>query len=278
VRPGPWLLLLPLLLSPPALAREHLGEDALQRRTLVIAPRPGEVPPLELHVGPHVATLVVFEAPLRLGAVTYEAAPGHPRIIPTDDETLIIVPGGALAEGERIALTVETEPGAEPLRFVLVTRRGEVDMRVRVVRAKASLEEDSTDAIAQQLLASPEARSTLTVSREMVDQKYRVARGQVESQIWMGRRFFATLAVRGRKPSTPPWRLAQARLRATLADGVLLEWPAQLVTGAQGVIRRRHIATSLLPEGASRLELALDDQDSPGTFQPLAMEEAPTSP
>jgi hypothetical protein len=244
----------------------------------VIAPHPGEVPPLELHVGAHVATLVVFEAPLRLGAVTYEAAPGHPRLIPTDDETLIIVPGGALAEGERIALTVETGPGAEPLRFVLVTRRGEVDMRVRVVRARESLEEDSTDAIAQQLLAAPEARSMLTRSREMTNRESQVARGQVESLLWMGRRFFATLAARGIKPGTPPWRLVQARLRATLADGVLLEWSAQLITGAKGVIRRRHIATSLLPEGASRLELALDDQDSPGTFQPLEMEEAPTSP
>jgi hypothetical protein len=94
----------------------------------------------------------------------------------------------------------------------------------------------------------------------------------------MERRFFATVAMRSRKKGTSPWRLDQARLRATLADGVLLEWPAHLVSGEAGPKRQRHILTGVLPEGASRLELALDGENSPGAFQPLPLEEVRTRP
>ena len=72
--------------------------------------------------------------------------------------------------------------------------------------------------------------------------------------------------------------LEMARLRATLEDGVLLEWPAHLFSGEAGSIRQRHILTGVLPESASRLELALDGVDSPGTFQPLPLEEARMRP
>ncbi len=200
------------------------------------------------------------------------------QLVPMSDGSLIIVPTTDLAEGEQVPLTVEAGPGAEPLRFVLVTGRDAVDLQVRVVKGEPSADEAALEPLARSLLAAPDSRATLALPQETVDLQPRASRGEVEALLWMERRFFATVAVRSRRKGAPPWSLVQARLRATLADGVLLEWPAHLVSGAAGSIRQRHILTGVLPEGASRLELALDGKDSPGAFQPLPLEEARVRP
>lgn len=160
-----------------------------------------------------------------------------------------------------------SSPGATPWIF-----------QVRVVQGEPSADEAALETLARSLLAAPDGRATLAVPQQAVDVEPRLSRGEVESVLWMERRFFATVAVRSRKKGSPPWRLVQARLRATLADGVLQEWPAHLLSGESGPIRQRHVLTGVLPEGASRLELALDAEDSPGTFQPLPLEEARIRP
>jgi hypothetical protein len=277
VRPGSWLLFLSLLLSAPVAAQVRLDSPWIRRRTLVAPARPGEVPPLELGVRAGVASLVLFEAPLSPGAAQLPVDEKRIQMVTTSDGSLIIVPTTNLAEDEQVPLTVEAGPGTQPLRFVLVTRRDAVDMQVRVVNSKDSADEASVESLARSLLAAPDARATLTVPRETVDLEPRVSRGRVESVLWMGRRFFATVGVRSRRKGAPPWKPVQARLRATLTDGVLLEWPAHLLSGAAGMSRQRHILIGVVPEGASRLELALDGEDSPGAFQPLP-EEVPTPP
>jgi hypothetical protein len=278
VRPGSWLLALSLLLSAPAAAQVRLDSPWIRRRLLVAPVRPERVPPLELQVRAGVAALVLLEAPLSLGAVKLPVDEKRIQLVPMEDGSLIIVPTTDLAEGEQVPLTVEAVPGAEPLRFVLVTRRDAVDLQVRVVKGEPSADEAALEPLARSLLATPDGRATLAVPQRTVDLGPRISRGEAESVLWMGRRFFATVAVRSRKKGAPPWRLVQARLRATLADSVLLEWPAHLLSGEAGPIRQRHILTGVLPEGASRLELALDAEDSPGTFQPLPLEEARTRP
>ncbi|QRK08405.1 DUF2381 family protein [Archangium violaceum] len=278
MRPGPWLLLLSLLLSTLASAQDPPNEQAFQWRTLVAPARPDEVPPLELHIRAGVATLVRFEAPLRLGAMRHPAHEERIQLVRMNDETLIIISTTNLAEGEQIPLIVEAGPGARPLRFVLITRHDTVDVQVRVVLGQVSDDGAEAESMARNLLAAPDARATLAVPRETVNSDPRESRGQVQSLLWMGRRFFATVTVHSRKKGAPPWRLVQARLRATLPDGTLLEWPAHLTSGTASPIRQRYIVTDLLPEGASRLELALDGQDSPGAYQRLPMEEVPTRP
>ncbi len=279
MRPVPWFLLLPwLLLSLPAAAQEGAHGQVLQRRILVAPARPGEVPPLELHVATGVATLVQFEAPLKRGALKLPEGTEHIQLGPMGEDALVILPTRNLSDEERVPLTVDAEPGAEPLRFVLVTRRGVADVQVRVVPAPCAPDEDGAELMARSLLESPDARPRLVLPREQVKRTPRDSQGQVESVLWLGQRFFAPLSVRSRKEGTPPWRLVQARMRATLTDGVLLEWPARLFSREAGSIRQRHILTSLLPEGASRLELALDGEDSPGDFRPLALEEEAPRP
>nr|QKW93637.1 hypothetical protein [Cystobacter sp.] len=278
MRPGPWILLPSLLLSTLASARDQPDEQAFQWRTLVAPAQPDEVPPLELHIRSGVATLARFEAPLQLGATRLPAHEERIQLVRMNDETLVVVTTTNLAEGEQVPLTVETGPGAEPLRFVLITRHDTVDVQVRVVLGQVSDHGAEAESMARSLLAAPDARATLAVPRETVNFDPRESRGQVQSLLWMGRRFFATVAVLNRKKGSPSWRLVQARLRATLPDGTLLEWPAHLTSGTTSPFRQRYIVTDLLPEGALRLELALDGQDSPGAFQRIPFEEVPTRP
>jgi hypothetical protein len=171
---------------------------------------------------------------------------------------------------------VDAGPGAEPLRFSLVSQRDAVDVQVRVVLAAPSSEEDSAEALAQHLLDSPEARVTHFVPQKVVRMPV-PSRAELGSVLWMGRRFFATVLVR-RQEGVPPWHLMQVRLRVTLTDGSFLEWPARLRSGAPGAWRQRHVFTGLLPESASRPELALDGEDAPGGFQPFPEDEEPGSP
>ncbi|WP_239470334.1 DUF2381 family protein [Archangium violaceum] len=236
------------------------------------------MPPLELHLAPGVATVVEFEAPLLAGFEPPVCDGGFVQISRLNEGAWVFVATPALPADAPVLLTVNAEDGAEPLRFSLVTRGDAVDLWVRVVRAPASTDEDGAELMARRLLDAPDARATLAVPQEVAELNAHDSRGQVESVLWLGRRFFATVAVRSRKKGAPPWRLVQGRLRVMLADGVLLEWPAHVLSGGANAIGQRHVLTGLLPEGASRLELALDGQDSPGTFQPLRLEEALSRP
>nr|QKW93604.1 hypothetical protein [Archangium sp.] len=278
MRPGSWILVLSLLLSAPAAAQARLDSPWIRRRMLVVPLHPEQVPPLDLQVRAGVASLLLFEAPLKRGAMTLPEDEKRLQLVPMDDGSLIILPITDLPEGTQVPLSVETGPGTEPLHFALVTRPDAVDLQVRVVEGEPSAEEAAVAALARNLLSTADGRATLAIPQRTVDLETRASRGQAESVLWMEQRFFATVAMRSRKKGTSPWRLVQARLRATLTDGVLLEWPAHLFSGEAGAIRQRHILSGVLPEGASRLELALDGEDSPGAFQPLPLEEVRMRP
>ncbi|PTL81343.1 DUF2381 family protein [Vitiosangium sp. GDMCC 1.1324] len=276
MRPGPWLLL-SLLLSTLAVARNGSGGRSFQIRTLVAPSRPGEVPPLELHASAGLTTLVLFGSPLKSGAVELLEGSGSVQLVRLDDGSLVVALSRDLAPGEQVPFTVAVETGTEPLRFVLVTRRDAVDLRVQVVRTQESTGEDAAESVARGLLDAPDARTTLVLPRGTKERSALGSQAQAQSVLWMGRRLFAIVAMRSQKRGAPPWKLVQARLRATLADGALLEWPARLVSGiARG--GRLHVLTSVLPEGASGLEVALDGEDSPGDYQPLPPSEMDGSP
>ncbi|HEX5750887.1 MAG TPA: DUF2381 family protein [Archangium sp.] len=274
MRSGSWLLLLLLLVSAPVAARQPAGGPSLRARTLVAPARPGEVPPLALHVAAGVPTLLQLEAPLPPSTPRLPVGEARIRLVPLSPGSWLLLPSTSLAEGEQVPLTLEAGAGIEPLRFTLVTRREETDVRVRVVRAEPSTEEDAAQDLARQLLTTPPSRVALARPRQ-VARDPGPTRARVDSVLWTGRRFFATISVRNGREGAAPWRLVQVRLRASLADGSLLEWPAGLASGAQDRKALRHIFTSVLPEGASHLEVALDGEDAPGRFRPLPEEGDP---
>lgn len=274
MRSGSWLLFLSLLLSAPAAARPPPGGLSLHRRTLVAPARPGEVPPLSLHVAAGVPTLLLLEAPLPPSTPRLPAGEARIQLVALSPGSWLLLPSTALAEGEQVPLTLEAPPGTEPLRFTLVTRREEADVRVRVVRAEPSTGDGTADSLALHLLATPPSRVTLARPRAAALDSGRT-RARLESVLWMDRRFFATASVRNSQKHVPPWRLVQVRLRATLVDGSFLEWPARLVSGVPGAREQRHVFTGLLPEDSSHLEVALDGEANPDDFHPFPEEEGP---
>jgi hypothetical protein len=225
-----------------------------------------------------VPTLVLLDAPPLAESPVPVPEQERLQLRRLEDGSVLLVPTEDLALGEQVPLTLSTEVGAEPVRFVLVTRPDVVDVRVRVMRAQDSTSEDGAELVARSLLDAPDARATLAVPQAVVKYGAPGSRGRVDSVLWMGRRFFVTLSVRDRKKGAPPWRLVQARLRVTLPDGVLWEWPARLLSGAGDPWHQRHIVTGQLPEGVSEVELALDGEDAAGPFRPLLGREEPPSP
>jgi hypothetical protein len=229
-----------------------------------------------LSVAADVATLVVFDALLKPSALALPSGEARVRLLPVEDGSWILLPSSDLPPGEHVPLTVET--GTGPLRFVLVTRRDAVDLRVHVVPAPEPTGEDSTETLARHLLDVAESRTALTVPRLRAENHPGNSHAQVDSVLWRERRLFATVSVMSPRKGARPWKLVQVRLRATLPDGVLLEWSARLLSGSAKAKRQYHVFTSLLPEGASRLELALDEADSAGAFWPLPPAEVLTLP
>jgi hypothetical protein len=232
------------------------------------------VPPLSLHVAAGVPTLLLLEAPSPPSTPRLPEGETRIQLVLLSPGSWLLLPSTSLTEGEQVPLTLEAGPGTEPLRFTLVTRREEADVRVRVVRAEPSTGDDTADSLALHLLATPPSRVTLARPRAAALDSGRT-RARLESVLWMDRRFFATASVRNSQEGAPPWRLVQVRLRATLADGSFLEWPARLVSGAPVAREQRHVFTSLLPEDASHLEVALDGEANPDDFQPFPEEEGP---
>ncbi len=268
MRPGPCLLLL-LLLSTPAVARDGSGGRAFQLRTLVAPAQPAGVPPLEIHASAGLTTLVEFDSSLAAGAVALVREGGPIQLARLGDGSLVVALTRNLAPEEQVPFTVALEPGAEPLRFVVVTQREVVDLRVHVAGAPHSAAEDAAEHVARALLTGPEARILLALPQEMRERGAPGVRARVQSVVWMGQRLFAIAAVWGQTRGTAPWKLVQARLRTTLADGVFMEWPVRLLPGPARGGRQLHVLTSLLPEGASGLDVALDGEDCPGDFQPM---------
>lgn len=278
MRPGPWLFLLALLLSTPASAREGQAASALRLRTLLVPSQPDGVPPLELYVAAGTATLVESDVPL--GPLSFHDEHGRIRLVPIDDHRLVLVPAEDLARDERLPFVVGATPRAGPLRFSLVTRRDEVDASVLLVRASsATADEDAARALVLQLLSAPEARATFAVPQKMGKLAGPESIARLVSLLRLGQRLFVTLAVGSWQPNLRPWMPKQIRLRAMIDGGPsFVEWPALFSSGPLKEEQQFHVLTALLPEGTTRLEVALDGEDVPGAFHLLPLEAAVALP
>ncbi|KFA93714.1 DUF2381 family protein [Archangium violaceum] len=275
MRPGPWFFLLALLLSAPASARERQEASVFRQRTLLVSSQPDGVPPLELHVAAGTATLVESDVPL--GPLSFQDVRGRIQLVPIDDHRLVLVPSEDLTQGERLPFVVGATPRAGPLRFSLVTRRDEVDTSVLLVRASpAAADEDAARALVLQLLSAPEARATFAVPQEIGKLAGPESRVRLVSLLRLGQRLFVTLAVGTLQPGLRPWRPRQLRLRATIGRGPsFVEWPVPFLSGPLEKKKQQfHVLTALLPEGTTRLEVALDGEHVPGAFHVLPLEAA----
>jgi hypothetical protein len=241
------------------------------------APEGGPSP--ELRVAGDAATRVDFDEPL--GAVELPGAEGRVHLARVDEDTLVLVPNAPLAEGERLTLTVTLRSGP-PLRFTLLSREGEVDTSVRVVRHPPRPEdEEAALATTRHLLDMPGGQPVLATPQDVGKRVAPHTRARAESLLRVGPRLFVTLALRNEQPGLPLWRPSQTRLRATLAGGDTVEWGVPFFSNAEErgrSLRQPLVLTALLPEGAVRLEVPLDSEETLGAFHSLPLEQAEVRP
>lgn len=267
MRPGAWLLLLLVPCLSAVAGESSSSEVPSRRRTVVLSARDRQGPPLEVHVAAGVATLLVFEAPLK-PSVVLPAGEARFKLRTMEENEFVLLPVSDVPPNESILLTVDAGADVGLLRLSLVTR-AEVDLRVRFIRAQDSAEDDAAGQLARQLLDTAEGQPLFVVPQREVRHQRGTARAQIDSVLWLGQRLFVTLSVRCSQRGSQPWQLAQVRLRTTLPDGVLQDWSARLVKGETTEHVQRHVFTSLMPAGATQLEVAFDSTDSAGAFHPL---------
>ncbi|MFY0564698.1 DUF2381 family protein [Archangium lansingense] len=254
---------MPLLLpSLPATARERPAERVSRRRTLHVSTAPGEALP-EVLVAGGTATVVATEVPLGPGGPVLEDERGRVRLVPVDGSSFIVLPSADVSEGEQLVLTVPMPPG-DSLRLALVTRRGEVDGEVRLIRLQVpEVGEAGVDGVVRLLQDAPKGRMELTLPKTQVSLRGSLL-AQVDSVLRMGQHVFVTLSTPANRklaPSARDWN--RLRLRASLEGGASVRLPHLYVPASASPRRAaRHILVAILPGGTLRLWLEGEGADA----------------
>ncbi|PTL83620.1 DUF2381 family protein [Vitiosangium sp. GDMCC 1.1324] len=258
-------LLVPLLFfSIPAAARGPPSGRVSRTRTVHVSATPGEASS-ELRVAGGNATIVTVDVPLGSGGPRLQDETGRVRLVPVDGSSFIVLAAADLSEGERLPLTVPLQSG-DSLQLSLVTRRGEVDAEVRLVRLRAPVSgEDGVGDVARLLNAAPEGQVVLALPDRMLRSGNVDVR--VESILRMGPHAFITLSTRGPGPSDQDWK--QVRLRAMLEDGASVVLPVLRMSAplsapsAKPLTHRHHSLVAALPAGSVRLEVVVQEEGRP---------------
>lgn len=265
VRSVSWTaLFVPLLFSSiPAAARERPVERVSRKRTLHVSATPGEVLP-ELYVAGGNATVITTEGALGAGGPSLQDEGGSVRLVPVDGSSFIILPFADVSEGRHLELTVPLRSG-EPHRLALVTRRGEVDGEVWLVRSQGPVADEDVSGVARLLQAAPVGQVGFTQPKEWVRLREDL-QADVESVLRIGQHVFITLSVPIRwklKPSARDWN--RLLLRASLEDGSSVVLPRLHVPAFSSQRKGpQHTLVAILPVGTLRLSLKVDGADVPG--------------
>ncbi|MFY0525323.1 DUF2381 family protein [Archangium gephyra] len=257
-------LLGPLLLSSlSAAARERPVERVSRKRTVHASAAPGGALP-EVSVAGGSATVITTGVPLGPGGPVLQDERGRVRLVPVDGTSFIVLPSADLGEGDRPVLTVPLLPG-DSLQLALVTRRGEVDGEVRLVRlqAPAAGQEGVAD-VARILQAAPAAQVGLARPKHWVTLR-EVIQAKVDSVLRIGPHVFITLSTLPgwkSKPSAGDWERLQ--LRASLGNGSFLVLPLLHVPPTSpGEAASRHTVVATPPGGTSHLLLSVEGSALP---------------
>ncbi len=196
------LCLLLLLARPSAFAQGQPTAGSQQVRRLTLEPKPpAELP--RLAIRPGFATLLLFDTRLAHDGVELEARERFSRVAVGED-TLTLLPSGALQDGQFLRLTVRFETGAIPAEagFTLAVTRERADTQVEVVRPQSEHLESSR--VAEELLRLREENARLRLERGPEGLAGAVATG------WMSKQGITTLEQRKPAPRSTGAALRQA--------------------------------------------------------------------
>ncbi|KFA86929.1 DUF2381 family protein [Archangium violaceum] len=262
-------LLVPLLFSSlPAAARERPVERVSRMRTVHASTAVGGALP-ELSVAGGSATVITTDVPLGIGGPVLQDEGGRVRLVPVDATSFILLPSSDLPEGERLVLTVPLPPG-DSLQLALVTRRGEVDGEVRLVRLQAPVAgQEGVSDVARLLQAASVAQVGLAPPKTWVRLRAGI-HAEVESVLRIGPHVFITLSSRpvwDGNPSVRDWERLQ--LRASRGDGSTLVLPLLHVPSSSGDAVSRHTVVATPPGGTAHLLLGVKGSSLPETILAL---------
>ena len=243
-------------------------ERVSRGRTVHVSTAAGGALP-ELSVAGGSATVITTDVPLGPGGPVLQDEQGRVRLVPVDATSFILLPSSDLPESERLVLTVPLPPG-DSLQLALVTRRGEVDGEVRLVRLQAPVagQEGVVD-VARLLQAAPGARVGLAQPGKWVRLRAGI-QVEVESVLRMGPHVFITLSslpAWKSKPSRADWERLQ--LRASRGDGSTLVLPLLHVPPSSGEAVSRHTVVATPPGGIAHLLLGVAGSPLPETVLAL---------
>ncbi|HEY0095067.1 MAG TPA: DUF2381 family protein [Archangium sp.] len=246
------------MLSLSAAARERPVERVSRKRTVHASATPGGPLP-ELSVAGGSATVITAEVPLGPGGPVLQDERGRVRLVPVDGSSFIVLPSADLEEGERLMLTVPLRPG-DSLQLALVTRRGEVDGEVRLVRLQAPVAgQEGVGDVARLLQAVPAAQVGLALPKKRVQLRAGI-HAEVESVLRIGPHVFITLSTLpgwDGNPSAQDWERLQ--LRVSLGDGSSLVLPLLHVPPPSSEdAASRHTVVATPPGGTAHLLLSVE--------------------
>ncbi|ATB31405.1 hypothetical protein MEBOL_004868 [Melittangium boletus DSM 14713] len=246
-----------------------------RHRSVHVSLEPGGGLP-EIHVAGGTATLVSVGAPLADGGPVLDDARGRVRLVPVEGAAFLLLPAADLPVGERLRLTVPLARG-DSLQFALTSVEDEVDTEVKLLLLQ------SPDADARGL--EDVARFLNSSSREqpvalpLLPTRSRVSGDtsvRLRSVLRLGRHVFVSLLLWDRRADAEAWR--RLRFRAAVKGGSVVALPALRVSSlVSTAILNQHTFVTVLPDGAERLDVALNGESAPeSTFCLPLPRETPT--
>ncbi|WP_395857833.1 DUF2381 family protein [Cystobacter fuscus] len=259
-----------LLASVPVFAGDRSAGRMSRQRTVRVSAGASEAPS-EVHVAGGTPTLVSLDERLAPEGPRLQNEHGHVRLIAVEGSSFLILPSEDLPKGERLLVSVPLARGGL-LSLALSSVRDEVDTQVGLLlHAPAPVEvEEGADDMARLL---NEARAEPV---EMTPPGMRLLRSgdslvRLRSVLRLGHHVFVSFYFWARRPSIDVSK--RLLLRSVMEEGSVVPLPLLRVSSMSSAsYPRQYTFVSVLPEGASTLEVVLRGEgDAEGSLSlPLA--------
>jgi hypothetical protein len=212
--------------------------------------------PSEVHVAGGIPTLVSLDVRLGPEGPRIQDGPGHVRLVPVEGSSFLILPSEDLPEGERLLVSVPLARGGL-LSLALSSIRDEVDTQIGfLLQAPEPVEvEEGAGDMARLLNTARTALVEVALpSKSLLSSGDTLVR--LRSVLRLDHHVFVSFLLWERLPSADVSK--RLLLRSLMEEGVVVPLPVLRVSSVSSTSSfRQYTFVSVLPEGASQLEVAL---------------------
>ena len=250
------VLLVPLLLaSVPAFAGDR-GSGRMSRQRSVRVSADANTAPSEVHVAGGTPTLVSLDERLGSEGPRLQDGHGHVRLVPVEGSSFLILPSEDLREGERLLLSVPLARGGL-LSLALSSVRDEVDTQLGLVlQAPESVEVEEGPGDMARLLNTARAQPVEMAPPGMLLLNSGDSLVRLRSVLRLDHHVLVSFFFWERRPSADVSK--RLLLRSVMEEGSVVPLPVLRISSmSSDAYPRQYTFVSVLPEGASQLEVAL---------------------